>query len=367
METLPPSVLILSVTQGSGSGAERVLAALLEGGEAAGWNRRVTVAVPRGSLVAGAAKEGGYAVVEWSAGNDRFLSNLAAARRFPAPEPRPSLVHAWHVRAWEWGLFLGRRYGVPVGGTVHDAVDGPMHGPFRRFLSRRAAGALDGVAAVSRATAAGWEPFHPGIEIIPNGLPDRPRIPRGKGEGSLRVGFLGCGTPWKGFSLLPGLVARTRDLPVQWSLYGDPAPAVAGPLRALLASDGGRVRHEGRRSPEEIHAAIDLVIHPSLGHDPFPTVLLEAARAGLPSLASAAGGTAEIVRDGETGLLFPPGDAEGALAGLRRLASDCALREEIGRAARARYEAHFQIDRMRRGYEDFWRSLPGRRHLSGIA
>lgn len=75
---------------------------------------------------------------------------------------------------------------------------------------------------------------------------------------------------------------------------------------------------------------------PSLLPESFGIVALEAAAAGKPVIASDVGGLADVVRDGETGFLVPPGDREGLREALGRLGSDPALRERMGKAARRR-------------------------------
>jgi glycosyltransferase involved in cell wall biosynthesis len=79
---------------------------------------------------------------------------------------------------------------------------------------------------------------------------------------------------------------------------------------------------------------------PSAWQEPFGIVALEAMDAGVPVVASATGGLAEVVDDGETGLLVPPGDA-GALAdAIGRLVADVELRRRLGDGAARRIERY---------------------------
>jgi len=79
-------------------------------------------------------------------------------------------------------------------------------------------------------------------------------------------------------------------------------------------------------------------VAPSLWPEPFGLVALESAAAGKAIIASDIGGLHDIVLDGETGLLVPPGDRAALIAALRRMTSDEALRARLGEAARARAE-----------------------------
>ncbi len=107
----------------------------------------------------------------------------------------------------------------------------------------------------------------------------------------------------------------------------------------LLAGDGeererleGRARFLGalpRRDVLELLRAADLAVLSSRWEN-FPHALVEALAVGTPVVATAVGGVAEIVRDGENGLLVPPGDAEALAAAIRQ-----ALAQRDRLAARA--------------------------------
>jgi glycosyltransferase involved in cell wall biosynthesis len=77
-------------------------------------------------------------------------------------------------------------------------------------------------------------------------------------------------------------------------------------------------------------------VAPSLWPEPFGLVALEAAAAGKPTVASDIGGLRDIVADGETGFLVPPGDRPALTAAMQRLIADEGLRERLGAGARER-------------------------------
>lgn len=80
-------------------------------------------------------------------------------------------------------------------------------------------------------------------------------------------------------------------------------------------------------------------------HETFPHLLVEAAECGVPVVATAVGGTPEIVQDGESGLLIPPDSPEELRAALRRLQANPALRQRLAEGAR-RAAARFSFERM---------------------
>lgn len=87
--------------------------------------------------------------------------------------------------------------------------------------------------------------------------------------------------------------------------------------------------------------------------EPFGMVLIEAMAAGLPVVAPASGGPLEIVVDGETGLLYAPGDPGAAADAVLRLVRDPDLARVMGEAGRERVRTHFAADRQVREWVAF--------------
>src|SRR5207244_12240806 len=86
-----------------------------------------------------------------------------------------------------------------------------------------------------------------------------------------------------------------------------------------------------------IYQAADLFVNASL-YDGMPLSVLQALAAGLPTIATAAGGSEEVITHGRAGLLLPR-SAAGLEADMRRLAADAALRTTLSANARGRAEA----------------------------
>ncbi len=79
--------------------------------------------------------------------------------------------------------------------------------------------------------------------------------------------------------------------------------------------------------------------------------ILEAMASGLPVIATATGGNAELVATGETGALVPPGDSAALASAITAYAADSALRTRHGQNARARAVAEFSIAAMLASYQ----------------
>ena len=97
---------------------------------------------------------------------------------------------------------------------------------------------------------------------------------------------------------------------------------------------------------QPLYAAFDVVVQASV-REGLPNVMLEAAAAARPIVATAAGGTSEIIIDGQTGLLVPVNDSEAMASALRHTVTDPGLRTRLGRAARDHVSTTFGMDRFR--------------------
>jgi glycosyltransferase involved in cell wall biosynthesis len=118
---------------------------------------------------------------------------------------------------------------------------------------------------------------------------------------------------------------------------------------------------------------------PSVLREAFGIAALEAMAVGRPVVAARSGGLADIVVDGETGCLVPPGDAGELRAALRRLLADEALRARMGAAGRRRAESVFSeqvvLSRLEKAYvrvtgradADPRRARAGRAEQGGVA
>jgi glycosyltransferase involved in cell wall biosynthesis len=149
------------------------------------------------------------------------------------------------------------------------------------------------------------------------------------------------------------LLPEHRDL--RLVLVGD------GDLRPQIEEQVGRLGLKGRvvltgsaTDIAPLYDAFDLFVQAS-NSEALPNVLLEAAASALPIVATAAGGTGELVREGDTGLLVPVDDLGSLTAAVHRAISDANLRRRLGDAARSVVERDYGMDRFAREYADLYR------------
>lgn len=139
------------------------------------------------------------------------------------------------------------------------------------------------------------------------------------------------------YTELAAVLCRLKDLRWQLLVAGDGAAGAA--VRAMLeAAAPGRCHFAGECDAEllaSLYAASDLCIWPAV-NEAYGMALLEAQAAGVPVAACAVRGVPDVVCDGVTGLLAPPGDVLALAGCARRLLQDATLRARMGAAA-----AHF--------------------------
>jgi glycosyltransferase involved in cell wall biosynthesis len=99
-----------------------------------------------------------------------------------------------------------------------------------------------------------------------------------------------------------------------------------------------------RRDIPEVMAALDVLVLPSIRSEATSQVIPQAFAVGTPVVASTVGGSPELVRDGETGRLVPPGDARALAAAVLELVSDPARARALGRAGQRLAAERYSLD-----------------------
>lgn len=189
-----------------------------------------------------------------------------------------------------------------------------------------------------------WDKLH----VVRCGvLPERYGRDPAAGPGNGRIVFVGRLAAAKGVPVLLDAfrTVRASHPEATLTLVGDgpERPAIEARIAALGLSEA--VEITGFLSQAEVAGRLarsDVFVLPSFAEG-LPVVLMEAMASGLPVVATRIAGVAELVEDGISGLLVPPGDADSLAAGLSALLCDPGRRAAMGRHGRGRVEAAFDV------------------------
>jgi glycosyltransferase involved in cell wall biosynthesis len=280
---------------------------------------------------------------------------------------KPDLVHTHNLSGLTTAVWPTTcAHGVPLVHTIHDyALLCPSATMFRKDancatqclgcrvlsrLHRHRSGSVDTVVGVSsfaldQHTRSGF--FSRARQhVIHNGNPhtdlseaDQPRsLPE-----TPRIGYLGRLAPSKGIELMLDALAPLVPQRCHVQVAGSGTAGYERELKSRCEPRG--VRFVGRVDASRFLSTIDVLVVPSLWHEPFGLVLCEAMDAGVPVVASAVGGIPEIVAHGQSGFLFQRGNGEELRDHVIRLIEDRELYCRMSHCCRERAETH-SFDRM---------------------
>jgi glycosyltransferase involved in cell wall biosynthesis len=296
----------------------------------------------------------------------------------------PDLVHSNGFKMHLLSAY-GPASGVPLLWHIHDYVRSrPVTAPLLRLCAPRCSAAVTNshsVAADLRSLcspALEIEPVHNGVDIetfapegpsldldAMTGLPPEP-------ADLVRIGFVGTFARWKGHDIfLRALAMLNPRIPYRGYVVGGPiyetnnSQHSMDDLKKLASALGlsGRVGFTG--FIEDTAAAfrsLDIVVHASTEPEPFGLVIVEAMACGKAVVVSNCGGPSEIVQDRVNALTHEPRDIAALAARIEELASNPALRENLGKAARQTTEDRFDRRRFAGEFAKIYRRLASTRN-----
>jgi glycosyltransferase involved in cell wall biosynthesis len=352
------------------NGGERSLLAVAE---RLGDRFELVALAPPGGLLTEALRQAGFELAPsplFDARGER-LPRLAALAKLIEIVQRigPDLLHGNSLAMGRLTGAAARQLDVPCTAHLRDIVG----------LSAAAIDDLNGnrrLIAVSEATRAfhigqGLDPervavVHNGVDLIQ--FRPGPRTPKVRDElgisrdalVTLTVGQIGLR---KGWDVLADAVAQiaerfpTLHVLLAGERYSDKPETVAyerSVREQFAAALAGRALFLGYRDDmPSLMSAADLLVHPAR-QEPFGRVLLEAAAAGLPIVATSVGGTEELLENDVSALLVPPGDPTALATAMAAALSDLAQRSHLASAARRRVEAGFSAESAAKGLAAIW-------------
>lgn len=267
----------------------------------------------------------------------------------------PDVIHLHAPNVVASFVYLTNMPRVPIVVTHHtDIVRQRRLRPFVLPMYRRILRRAEAVVVYTRRyaeTSPELAEVLPRIEVIPHGTragdfeitPERERLARewraGVAGDAGTISFIGRHVYYKGIDVLLAALAR---LPGVHAFLGGDGPEVeANRGRALDLGVAERAHFLGpldREGTVRVYLGSDAFVLPAVNRtESFGQVQVEAQLCGLPVVVTdVASGVTEVTRDGETGIVVPPGDPDALAGAVSRLLGDASLRRRLGEAGRRR-------------------------------
>jgi glycosyltransferase involved in cell wall biosynthesis len=261
---------------------------------------------------------------------------------------RADLVHTNSLKAALYGGAAGRLARVPVVWHLRDRIADDYLPHSAVVLVRAAARVLPtAVVANSQATLdtlptvrTARVVYNP---IVPDSVAHRAAVAAARTGRYTTVGIVGRLAPWKGqHVVLEAFAEAFRGTPVRGrvigsALFGEDAYEQRLREQAERLGIANQIEFRGFREDVQVELdELDVLVHCSVIPEPFGQAVLEGMAAGIPVVATDAGGPAELITSGRDGILTQPGDVHELAETLRRLESDAALRDALGSEAMSR-------------------------------
>lgn len=326
---------------------------------------------------------------------NRFLNQVRWARWLQSPRaPRYDVIHCGNIRPVGYAVrWTHRKLGVPYfiyvnGGDLLRERQKSERSALKRRTARSILGQAAGIVGTSKWVAQLASDVMrevgvvtpPPVAALDLGT-DPVRFNPSRDTGALRRRW-GVGdaplmmtvarlVPHKGQDMgIQALSMLSRDFPdLRYILVGEGHDEQR--LRALADAMGvaGRVGFVGPMRDDELPEAYATStvylgasrVDKDINVEGFGISFLEAAACGVPSVAGDSGGVRSAVRDGETGIVVPPTDADAVTGAIQSLLLNPERRAQMGRAARHAVETHYNWDRVARDTREFTYNVVGRR------
>jgi len=308
--------------------------------------------------------------------NWRVIGRLASLFR----EERVDVVHSHNWSTFLYAVCAARLAGVPIVIHGEHGKDDTLRHPKRILGARILSKGVDRVCAVSRDLAEevvrDWRVPSDRVRWIPNGVDldafggdDRSEELRGElglSPGDLVVmntgGFRAIkdhATLLRAFTEVLRSEPRARLLLIGQGGANDPRAGLDREAESL--GIGAAVRFAGVRTDiPRLLRTCDVYVNSSR-YEGMSNTILEAMAAGRPVVATAVGGNPDLVGDGVTGYLVPPGDPDAMARRVLELLRVAELRRRMGAAGRARMEAVHSMPGMVRAYAALYAELDSAR------
>jgi glycosyltransferase involved in cell wall biosynthesis len=265
--------------------------------------------------------------------------------------------HVVHYHQADWRPVYGSLAGIgdlPAVITMHSLSRfQPDEPPGMAELVLKNLGSANEVLCVSEDTAAGLKGLAPDLKtiVVPNGI-DLERFTPAPPPKDPAVLYLGRVVPEKGITTLLAAVAEARrSVPALRLMVAGPADRLDLPAEGRAADlDPEALEYLGPVAEDDVPALFaraSVLAFPSIVREGQGRSILEAMATRVPVVASATGAVTDLLEQGRSGLLVPPGDAHALADALVSALTDDALRDSVTSAARETVQ-RFDLDRVSR-------------------
>jgi len=279
-----------------------------------------------------------------------FWGLFQAVRKF-----KPDLIHCHSALGNHYCKWIKRWTKLPL---VTHQRDNYAADYFHSDLA-----AADGIIAISKWVASNLpEDLRRRTVTLLNPVALPTQIPTQRTSGALRIGMAGRCIPEKGFDLvveaaLPLFSAQDFELHFWGMQENDYGKALLEQLKPFQ----DRVQIESFRNDIDVfYSSMDIVIVPSRYPEPMGRMAIEAMAWGTPVIAAGHGGLVELIEDGQTGLLFEPGNVKDLSSKIQQLVSDSDLRKRLGENGREWVAEHLNPDRYASQVGEFYQQVLSR-------
>lgn len=328
----------------------------------------VTVILPAGSKLLDFAGDYGADIVEAPYMADRSYDRRCV--QYMKDTLRTIAPDILHTHASLSARIAGRRAKVPcIISTRHcmEPVSGGVRGRVKAVLNNRYSDIFIGVADAvgENLVACGVSPDK--VRVVYNGVEPlhklneqqrtKAREAYGYGPEDVVFGIVARVEPVKDHSCFVQAAAEVQNPHARFLVVGDGSllPTVKEQAHSLGLAD--RMTFTGYvKDTTEVMNVLDVNIISSRS-EAMSLSLLEAMSLGKPSVATDAGGTPEVIEDGQTGLLVPPGDSSALAAGMQQLADSPEQRHTLSANAQSAYEKTFTAKAMVANLEKLYREV----------
>ena len=276
---------------------------------------------------------------------------------------RIRIVHAFDVPMNIFGVPVARFFGTPVvisSQRAYRELVAPAARQFLRLCDRLATATVVNCRAIERHLVEDYRVPSRKIELCYNGLDTATFYPRERSAGrAVVIGGVYALRPEKNIETLLDAFAlvSARRPGVQLLIIGSGAMEISLKERASTLGIGRNVRFEPASADVAARMnEIDIFVLPSVS-EALSNSLMEAMACGCAVTASRVGGNPELVREGETGLLFEPRDAAGLARNLERLVDQEELRHRLALAGAEFIRGNFSVEASARRMGEIYTSL----------